>query len=319
VRLVVAAAVMLLVVGASAHAGPFDVTVSESISPSHAAPGDNVTISFSATANVDQTGLELDFYLGPNWKLTSGASGCSKPNDYDLVCTVGDLSSGSSTPTYSATASPDPGDQPGTSLESRVLANSSSGNVGSAAAHITVDAPPTPPPPPPSPKSSALSIALQGTGVGFVTSAPTGLSCGTQCTASFGQGTAVTLTATPAAGSVFSGWGGACAASATNAQCVVTLNADAGVSATFDLAPTTTTTPAPTTPSPPPPAPCVVPNVVGMTLAAAGKRLTRAHCRLGRVTKRKARHAQVGRVIAEHPFVGEYLDNGSRVAVVVGR
>src|SRR5437870_6913325 len=40
---------------------------------------------------------------------------------------------------------------------------------------------------------------------GTVTSAPVGINCGVTCAASFASGTAVTLTATPAAGSAFSG------------------------------------------------------------------------------------------------------------------
>lgn len=59
--------------------------------------------------------------------------------------------------------------------------------------------------------TSAISIAFGGTGSGTITSAPTGLSCsggsGT-CTASFATVTPVTLTATPDANSVFTGWSG---------------------------------------------------------------------------------------------------------------
>src|SRR5439155_1567413 len=64
-----------------------------------------------------------------------------------------------------------------------------------------------------------------------VTSAPTGITCGVTCSASFASGTAVTLTAAPAAGSTFSGWsGGGCTGTGS---CVVTLSAAATVTATF--------------------------------------------------------------------------------------
>src|SRR5262249_24939070 len=63
-----------------------------------------------------------------------------------------------------------------------------------------------PPPAPPSP----IELSLTGGGTGTVTSSPAGLSCsgaaGTVCSVGFVQDSTVTLTATPAAGSVFAGW-----------------------------------------------------------------------------------------------------------------
>src|SRR5206468_7741022 len=63
--------------------------------------------------------------------------------------------------------------------------------------------------------------------------APAGIACGTTCAAAFASGTAVTLTAAPAAGSTFSGWsGGGCTGTGT---CTVTVNAAQTVTATFAL------------------------------------------------------------------------------------
>ena len=56
----------------------------------------------------------------------------------------------------------------------------------------------------------ALAVTKQGSGSGTVTSSPAGILCGAACLASYVHGTVVTLTATPAAGSVFAGWTGAC-------------------------------------------------------------------------------------------------------------
>ena len=79
-----------------------------------------------------------------------------------------------------------------------------------------------------------LQVAKAGTGSGGVTSNTGGIDCGATCQASFDPGTQVTLTATPAPGSVHTGWsGGGCSAAGA---CVVTMNTAVGVTARFELA-----------------------------------------------------------------------------------
>ena len=53
-----------------------------------------------------------------------------------------------------------------------------------------------------------LTVTKAGTGGGTVTSTPAGITCGADCTEAYPYYTVVTLTATPAAGSVFTGWSG---------------------------------------------------------------------------------------------------------------
>jgi V8-like Glu-specific endopeptidase len=77
----------------------------------------------------------------------------------------------------------------------------------------------------------ALTVTRAGTGTGTVTSAPGGISCGADCTQDYAPGTGVTLTAAAAAGSAFTGWGGAC--TGTAATCFVSMNAAKSVTATF--------------------------------------------------------------------------------------
>ena len=81
--------------------------------------------------------------------------------------------------------------------------------------------------------TSMLTVSKSGSG--SVTSSPTGISCGSMCSTAFTTGSTVTLTATPSAGYLLSGWGGAC--SGTQATCAVTLDAAKSVSAAFALAP----------------------------------------------------------------------------------
>jgi hypothetical protein len=77
-------------------------------------------------------------------------------------------------------------------------------------------------------QDAALSVSV--TGSGTVTSSPTGINCPALCTANFAPGTQVTLTAAPANGWGFSGWGGPCSGVG---NCVVTMSAAQSVTATF--------------------------------------------------------------------------------------
>ena len=76
-----------------------------------------------------------------------------------------------------------------------------------------------------------LTVTRAGGGTGTVVSTPAGLiDCGTTCTANVDDGAVVQLTATPAMGSTFVGWSGAC--NGTGA-CSVTMTTARAVTATF--------------------------------------------------------------------------------------
>lgn len=76
-----------------------------------------------------------------------------------------------------------------------------------------------------------LTVSKSGSGGGRVTSIPAGINCGTSCSASFGTGLPVVLSAAPDTGSTFAGWSGC--DTVTAAGCNVTLNAARNVTATF--------------------------------------------------------------------------------------
>lgn len=80
------------------------------------------------------------------------------------------------------------------------------------------------------PQPSQFTLTVSHTGSGSVTSAPAGIDCGTTCSAPFAPGTSITLTASPAASNIFSGWSGACSGTA---KCTIVLNGDTNVGATF--------------------------------------------------------------------------------------
>ncbi len=83
-----------------------------------------------------------------------------------------------------------------------------------------------------------LTVSKPGTGSGTVTSTPAAINCGTGagCEAEFEEGVEVTLNQSPAAGSEFKEWTGACTGSGT---CKVTMSAAKSVGAVFNLIPRT--------------------------------------------------------------------------------
>jgi uncharacterized repeat protein (TIGR02543 family) len=79
----------------------------------------------------------------------------------------------------------------------------------------------------------ALNVTKNGTGSGTVAGGP--INCGATCSANIASAspaTQVTLTATPASGSTFAGWSGAC--TNVTGTCTVTMSAARSVTATFN-------------------------------------------------------------------------------------
>jgi hypothetical protein len=105
-------------------------------------------------------------------------------------------------------------------------AKDAAGNVSErSAAFVTVN-----------PKTYLLTVGISGSGSGSVNSVPSGIACtsGT-CPASFPAGTPVTLVASQASDSLFSGWSGAC--TNVTGDCSVFMTADKIVTAGFSPMP----------------------------------------------------------------------------------
>jgi hypothetical protein len=102
----------------------------------------------------------------------------------------------------------------------RIAVDGAAGDAGHFELHLR----------PVAPILHSLSVDKAGNGAGSVT-ARRGIDCGPSCSHEFLEGTPVTLTATPAAGSTFVGWsGGGCSGTA---PCEINLKDDTAVAAVF--------------------------------------------------------------------------------------
>jgi hypothetical protein len=72
-----------------------------------------------------------------------------------------------------------------------------------------------------------------GAADGVIASSPTGINCGSTCSAAFPSSSSVALTATPNSGKAFNGWASGCT-SVSGLTCNVTMNSDVTVTASFN-------------------------------------------------------------------------------------
>jgi hypothetical protein len=98
------------------------------------------------------------------------------------------------------------------------------------------------------------------------------------------------------------------------------ITATAPPSKTLSTVPVTVTTVAGTATSPQTFAykGCAVPQLKGKKLKAAKKKLSKANCKLGKVTKRNGATAKTGKVTKQSPKPGKVLAPGSKVKVTLG-
>ncbi|MBF0288067.1 MAG: hypothetical protein HQM14_09640 [SAR324 cluster bacterium] len=87
--------------------------------------------------------------------------------------------------------------------------------------------------------TNTFTLTVGKSGRGIITSTPSGIQCGVDCSESYEEGTSVLLTVNSASDSRFAGWAGNCSGIGT---CTVTMNSNKSVSAVFQVTTTTTTT-----------------------------------------------------------------------------
>ena len=80
--------------------------------------------------------------------------------------------------------------------------------------------------------AAVLAVSKAGSGSGLVVSSLAGINCGATCTATYSAFSGVTLTATPAMGSVFAGWSDSNCMGANT--CSLTMNVNKTITATFN-------------------------------------------------------------------------------------
>jgi uncharacterized delta-60 repeat protein len=151
---------------------------------------------------------------------------------------------------------------------------------------------------------SLLTVEKEGDGTGTVTSRPTGIDCGVDCSAPFADGSSVTLTAVAAKKSVFAGWDPGCPsakrAKSGSDSCVLTMNGDRSIAPVFELA-------------------CIVPKVDGKALVRARHAIKKARCAVGNVKRVYSDRVRKGRVISQKPRSGAKRLSGARVRLVVSK
>ncbi len=83
--------------------------------------------------------------------------------------------------------------------------------------------------------TATLTVTKSGSGVGTVSSNPSGINCGSTCTYSFPLNSSITLTEVPGASSNFIGWSGAC--SGTGTTCTLVMDGAKSVTTQFNAVP----------------------------------------------------------------------------------
>jgi hypothetical protein len=143
----------------------------------------------------------------PGWLTASSTSGTVSTSATTVTFTINSGANAFSPATYNAT------------ITFTDTTNDNTVQTTTAALTVNASNPPI---------NYTLSVSVSGNGT--VSSSPSGIGCPSICTVNYASGTPVMLTATPAGGATFNGWGGACSG---NGSCLLTMNSIESVTAMF--------------------------------------------------------------------------------------
>ncbi len=222
-----ASSVSALPDGSSIITGQFNGTATFGTTPPLISTGSNNTFTARILADAPQapTGASASAGIREatiSWNAVAGGSVSS----YTATAAPGGASCTAVAPATSCTIT---GLTAGTSYSATVTATNPHGTSPASQASNAVT--PTSVPP----GSFNLAVTKSGTGGGTVTSSPAGIDCGSDCSETLVDGTSVTLTASPAAGSSFTAWSGAgCSGTST---CTVVMSEARAVDAKFTKKP----------------------------------------------------------------------------------
>ena len=206
------------------------ITATRSFNPMSYTAGSGVNVTLSFVLDASLTTYNFDEILPPFWSasLVSDPNCAIFPADVNSRVTLrcgaffGPLGGGPSTKTITYIATPPVGTT-GTQTFSSDLAYDDGSVPGTIGGSLSINQ---------LISTYSVSVTKAGAGSGTVTSSPSGIDCGSACSASFNSGISVTLNAVPAAGSTFAGWSNGCIGTGA---CIV--SAAGSRTATFNLIP----------------------------------------------------------------------------------
>jgi len=197
--------------------GPATADGSDRLKPDMSAPGYNVRSAYTGNSyqTLSGTSMAAPHLAGAVALLWSGA-----PVFRGKVCETEMLFTGNA---HGLTSAQDCGGVPGAQIPNNTFGWGRLDALSAVETALVTGLPHT-----------TLRIFLTGSGSGRVTSAPSGIDCGSSCTVehSLCESPTVTLTAVANSGSVFAGWSGE-TCSGTAPSCTVDMTGDISVTANF--------------------------------------------------------------------------------------
>ena len=211
--------------GADRRRAGADLRIAGTASPDPSVVGQQITVTVDVTNNGPDTATLLSINasnIPDSLAVSDLADGCQF-TEGDVKCNFDELAAGA-TQTITFVLTPSATGSFSIPISTGAAEDTNTSNNNGSVAFTVAGA------------SRTLSVTKDGGGT--VASSPAGISCGSDCSESYPEGTDVFLTATPDSDQRFVSWtGGGCDA-VPGRICTVSVNADTSVKATFAPVPT---------------------------------------------------------------------------------